>query len=120
MREESAAVQHGRRAHARGCGRSAPSKTRAITERIRRLLEDDPDLAGESILALTFTDKAAGEMKHRVVKASGRARGKGLTAEHLLTLLLLGERFSGRQRIRRFRRWMTSTTEFCCAATSRS
>ena len=46
-------------------------KTRVITERIRRLLEDDAQLAGENILGLTFTDKAAGEMKHRVVKAAG-------------------------------------------------
>ena len=35
-------------------------KTRVITERIRHLLETDPKLPGESILALTFTDRAAG------------------------------------------------------------
>lgn len=50
-------------------------KTRVITERIRRLLAADPDLPAESILGLTFTDKAAGEMKHRVVVAAGE-RGK--------------------------------------------
>ncbi|MDP9148014.1 MAG: ATP-dependent helicase, partial [Acidobacteriota bacterium] len=53
-------------------------KTRVITERIRYLLESDPGLAGENILGLTFTKKAAGEMKARVVKAVGD-RGKDVT-----------------------------------------
>lgn len=52
-------------------------KTRVITERIRHLLESDSSLPGESILGLTFTKKAAGEMKARVVKAVGE-RGKGV------------------------------------------
>ena len=50
-------------------------KTRVITERIRHLLESDDSLLGENILGLTFTKKAAGEMKTRVVKAVGE-RGK--------------------------------------------
>src|SRR5215470_8993587 len=50
-------------------------KTRVITERIRNLLETDDSLCGENILGLTFTNKAAGEMKARVVKATGE-RGK--------------------------------------------
>ena len=49
-------------------------KTRVITERIRHLLETLEDLTGAEILGLTFTDKAAAEMKHRVVAAS-RDRG---------------------------------------------
>ena len=53
-------------------------KTRVITERIRHLLETDPSLGGENILGLTFTNKAAGEMKARVVKAAGD-RGKDVT-----------------------------------------
>ena len=53
-------------------------KTRVITERIRHLLETDASLAGENILGLTFTKKAAGEMKARVVKAVGE-RGKDVT-----------------------------------------
>jgi ATP-dependent DNA helicase UvrD/PcrA len=50
-------------------------KTRVITERIRHLLESDASLLGENILGLTFTNKAAGEMKTRVVKSVGE-RGK--------------------------------------------
>jgi DNA helicase II / ATP-dependent DNA helicase PcrA len=50
-------------------------KTRVITERIRHLLESDATLLGQNILGLTFTKKAAGEMKSRVVKAAGE-RGK--------------------------------------------
>src|SRR6266581_1431760 len=53
-------------------------KTRVITERIRHLLHSNPALSGENILGLTFTDKAAGEMKARVVKAVGE-RGKDVT-----------------------------------------
>jgi DNA helicase II / ATP-dependent DNA helicase PcrA len=53
-------------------------KTRVTTERIRYLLETDSTLSGESILGLSFTDKAAGEMKARVVRAVGE-RGKAVT-----------------------------------------
>jgi DNA helicase-2/ATP-dependent DNA helicase PcrA len=53
-------------------------KTRVITERIRHLLESDSSLTGENILGLTFTDKAAAEMKSRVVKTAGE-RAKDVT-----------------------------------------
>jgi DNA helicase-2/ATP-dependent DNA helicase PcrA len=53
-------------------------KTRVITERIRHLLQSDESLSGENILGLTFTNKAAGEMKARVVRATGE-RGKAVT-----------------------------------------
>ena len=53
-------------------------KTRVITERIRHLLESDATLSGENVLGLTFTDKAAGEMKARVVRAVGE-RAKDVT-----------------------------------------
>jgi DNA helicase-2/ATP-dependent DNA helicase PcrA len=58
-------------------------KTRVITERIRHLLQSDPTLSGENILGLTFTDKAAGEMKARVVKTVGdRAKDVTLKTFH--------------------------------------
>jgi DNA helicase-2/ATP-dependent DNA helicase PcrA len=55
-------------------------KTRVITERIRHLLESDPSLGGDNILALTYTKKAAGEMKSRIVKTCGE-RGREVTIE---------------------------------------
>ena len=53
-------------------------KTRVITERIRHLLDTDPSLGGENILGLTYTKKAAGEMKSRVVRTCGE-RGRNVT-----------------------------------------
>src|ERR1700741_5511909 len=58
-----------------GIAGAGTGKKRVITERIRHLLESDSSLLGENILGLTFTKKAAGEMKGRVVKAVGE-RGK--------------------------------------------
>ena len=55
-------------------------KTRVITERIRHLLQSEPSLSGENILGLTFTVKAAGEMKARVVRAAGE-RGKSVVLQ---------------------------------------
>jgi DNA helicase-2/ATP-dependent DNA helicase PcrA len=58
-------------------------KTRVITERIRLLLENAPQLSGESILGLTFTDKAANEMRWRLGKRLGeRAAGIWLGTFH--------------------------------------
>jgi DNA helicase-2/ATP-dependent DNA helicase PcrA len=72
--EQRAAVHHGEGPLVVVAG-AGTGKTRVITERIRHLLDSQPDLTGKEILGLTFTDKAAGEMKHRVVAAS-RDRGE--------------------------------------------
>src|SRR6516165_7413465 len=52
-------------------------KTRVITERVRHLLESNGSLAGENILALTYTKKAIAELKIRVAKTAGE-RGKAV------------------------------------------
>jgi DNA helicase-2/ATP-dependent DNA helicase PcrA len=52
-------------------------KTRVITERVRHLLESNGSLAGENILALTYTKKAIAELKIRVAKTAGE-RGKSV------------------------------------------
>jgi DNA helicase II / ATP-dependent DNA helicase PcrA len=84
--EQRSAVEHGEGPLLVVAG-AGTGKTRVITERIRHLLESDPGLSGESILGLTFTDKAAGEMKHRVVKTMGeRARGVWLGTFHSFCL----------------------------------
>jgi len=67
-------------------------KTRVITERIRYLLESDVFLLGENILGLTFTKKAAGEMKARVLKAVGeRGQDVVLATFHSFCETLLKE-----------------------------
>jgi DNA helicase-2/ATP-dependent DNA helicase PcrA len=84
--EQRAAVEHGEGPLLVVAG-AGTGKTRVITERIRNLLETDPTLAGENILGLTFTNKAAGQMKSRVVKAAGeRAEGVWLSTFHSFCL----------------------------------
>jgi DNA helicase-2/ATP-dependent DNA helicase PcrA len=72
--EQRAAAHHGEGPLVVVAG-AGTGKTRVITERIRYLLEAEPELTGKEILGLTFTDKAAAEMKHRVV-AAARDRGE--------------------------------------------
>lgn len=74
--QQRAAVLHGEGPMLVVAG-AGTGKTRVITERIRHLLASNPDLPGEQILGLTFTDKAAGEMRHRVAAAIGE-RGKAV------------------------------------------
>ena len=82
-------------------------KTRVITERIRHLLQSDESLAGENILGLTFTKKAAGEMKTRVVKATGE-RGKAVTLAtfHSFCETLLAEADPQRVMLDKFDHWI--------------
>ena len=84
--EQRCAVEHGEGPLLVVAG-AGTGKTRVITERIRHLLESDTGLLAESILGLTFTDKAAGEMKHRVLRTMGeRARGVWLGTFHSFCL----------------------------------
>jgi DNA helicase-2/ATP-dependent DNA helicase PcrA len=82
-------------------------KTRVITEGIRHLLRSDESLSGESILGLTFTKKAAGEMKARVVKATGE-RGKAVTLAtfHSFCETLLAEADPQRMMLDEFDHWI--------------
>jgi DNA helicase II / ATP-dependent DNA helicase PcrA len=82
-------------------------KTRVITERIRHLLQSDEALAGENILGLTFTKKAAGEMKSRVIKAAGE-RGKSvhLATFHSFCETLLKEIEPGRVALEQVDHWI--------------
>src|ERR1700758_242144 len=82
-------------------------KTRVITERIRHLLESDPSLLGENILGLTFTKKAAGEMKTRVIKAVGE-RGKDvvLSTFHSFCETILKEVDPNRVALEQVDRWI--------------
>src|SRR5258705_13824884 len=82
-------------------------KTRVITERIRHLLESDASLSGENILGLTFTDKAAGEMKARVVKTVGE-RGKDVTLKtfHAFCDGLLKDTDPQRRMLDKFDHWI--------------
>ncbi len=82
-------------------------KTRVITERIRHVLQSDETLSGENILGLTFTKKAAGEMKARVVKATGE-RGKAVTLAtfHSFCETLLAEADPQRVMLDEFDHWI--------------
>jgi DNA helicase-2/ATP-dependent DNA helicase PcrA len=68
--EQRAAVRHGEGPLMVVAG-AGTGKTRVITERIRHLLESHAELEGGEILGLTFTEKAAAEMKRRVVATAG-------------------------------------------------
>src|SRR5271169_7026180 len=74
--EQRAAAQHGEGPLVVVAG-AGTGKTRVITERIRYLLESQPELGGGEILGLTFTEKAASEMRRRVVETAGE-RGKAV------------------------------------------
>ena len=89
---QRAAVRHGEGPLLVVAG-AGTGKTRVITERVRYLLESDAALPGESIVALTFTDKAAGEMKYRLTRAVGeRGRAVFVGTFHAFCSALLTER----------------------------
>lgn len=82
-------------------------KTRVITERIRHLLESNSNLSGENILGLTFTNKAAGEMKARVVRVVGdRGKTVMLATFHAFCESLLKEAAPERLMIDKVDHWI--------------
>src|SRR5260370_27868029 len=72
--EQRAAVHHGAGPLVVVAG-AGTGKTRVVTERRRYLLDRQTELTGKDILGVRFIDKAAAEMKHRVV-AAARERGE--------------------------------------------
>src|ERR1700688_5050993 len=83
--EQRAAAQHGDGPLVVVAG-AGTGKTRVITERIRYLLETQPELTGTEILGLTFTDKAAAEMKYRVVAAARESGESAVERAEAVTL----------------------------------
>lgn len=68
-------------------------KTAVITRRIIHMLESLPGIAPQNILALTYTDKAAGEMKARVSQSlPGLAPGLRISTFHSYCYRVLRER----------------------------
>ena len=68
-------------------------KTRVLTNRIAYLIENG--IMPENILAITFTNKAAKEMKERVLKLIGKeANSIQISTFHSLGLRLLKENYS--------------------------
>jgi DNA helicase-2/ATP-dependent DNA helicase PcrA len=83
--EQRAAAEHGEGPLVVVAG-AGTGKTRVITERIRYLLAAHPELTGKEILGLTFTDKAAAEMKRRVVSAASDRGGMDAERAEAVTL----------------------------------
>src|SRR5258707_8047837 len=83
--EQRAAAHHGEGPLVVVAG-AGTGKTRLITERIRFLLESQQELTGNEILGLTFTDKAAWEMKHRVIAAAREGGETAVERAEALTL----------------------------------
>ena len=91
--------------------RGRARERRVITERIRNLLESNPELVNENILGLTFTDKSAGEMKYRVVEG---AIGERAEAYGLARFIHSAWKRSCARQVRIFNRSTNSITGYSC------
>ncbi len=82
-------------------------KTRVITQRIVHLLEGVPGLRPEEILALTFTDKAAEEMKRRIREAlPNLSRSPHISTFHAFCYHVLRERHFERRLLDKIDVWI--------------
>lgn len=65
-------------------------KTRTVTYRVAHMISNC-DISPKEILAISFTNKAAGEMKERIAGILGKRQGRGLTVStfHSLGLRIL-------------------------------
>ncbi|MDP3881035.1 MAG: UvrD-helicase domain-containing protein [bacterium] len=87
------AVEHGSGPLLMSAG-AGSGKTRALTSRLKHLIEKGTK--PERILAITFTNKAADEMRERVFSAEGgSASGGGLKRKNPMRLPLNGQPFIG-------------------------
>ncbi len=92
--QQQRAVEHGRGPLLIVAG-AGTGKTRVIIERIGHLLATEPETGPENILALTFTDKAAAEMRHRAYQQFGEpARGCRFSTFHSFCYDLLSNEIS--------------------------
>ena len=66
-------------------------KTQTMTHRIAYLIEQG--VSPYEILAVTFTNKAAGEMRQRVEKLVGRCPGMWILTFHSMSLRILRENY---------------------------
>ena len=82
-------------------------KTRVITERIVHLLDHVLGLQPEQILAVTYTDKAAGQMKHRVAQAlPGLESSPHISTFHAFCYEILRERHFERRLLDKVDVWI--------------
>ncbi|MBI1939934.1 MAG: ATP-dependent helicase, partial [Acidobacteria bacterium] len=82
-------------------------KTRVITQRIVHLLGKGDGVGPENLLALTFTDKAAGEMKRRVSEAlPGLPSSPHISTFHAFCYHILRERHFERRLLDKVDVWI--------------